>query len=111
MALSQNTSGTQTAVISTEHTLATITTSNVYQLVVDLSNMVNGDELELRIKVKALTGSTSRVVFFATYAHDVGADSEIVLSPPVPAPFEFIATLKQVAGTGRGFDWAIYEYE
>lgn len=110
MAVSENTGGSQTATINTEHTLATITAAGTYQLVVDISNLADGDELELRIKVKARSGSTSRVVFVGTYAHDPGSDGEVAISPPTPAPHEFVATLKQVAGTGRAFDWAIYEY-
>ena len=107
---SENIGGSQTATISTEHTLATITAAGTYQLIVDLSNLANGDELELRIKVKARSSSGSKVVFISHYAHDQGDDGALVLSPPVPAPQEFVATLKQVAGTGRSFEWAIYEY-
>lgn len=109
MAVSENTGGSQTAVIDTEHTLATITVAGTYQLMVEVTNMVNGDELELRIKVKGRSASTSREVFYALRANDQGNDL-VVLSPPVPAPFEFIATLEQTAGTGRAFIWSIYEY-
>ncbi len=109
MAISQNTSGTQSATVTTEHVLATITAAGTYQLVVDTSNMVLADVLELRIKVKVLTGSTSAEAFFAAYAQDQGVDV-VKYSPPIGAPFEFIATLKQTAGTSRNFDWAIYEY-
>ena len=110
MTVSENTGNTQTATISTEHTLATITTAGTYQLLVELTNMVDGDELELRIKVKGRSGSTSRVLFFQTYKHAQGADAIVAISPPVPAPFEFVATLKQTAGTGRNFVWSIYQY-
>ena len=110
MAVSENTGGNQTADSDTEHTLATITVAGVYQLGVDLSNMVEGDELELRIKVKLRSASSSKVAFFAAFAHDAGADGAIVYSPPIAAPFEIICTLKQVTGTGRSYDWSIYEY-
>ena len=107
MAVSENTGGSQTAIIDTEHTLATITAAGTYVLEVELTNLVDGDELELRIKVKGRSASTSRLVYIQSYVH---AQSRlVVLSVPVPAPFEFIATLKQVAGTGRVFIWSIYE--
>ena len=109
MAVSENTGGTQTATVTTEHTLATITAAGTYQLAVETTNMVAGDALELRIKVKARSASTSREVFYASYSGAQGND-QVKLSPPVPAPHEFIATLKQTTGTSRNFIWAIYEY-
>ena len=109
MAVSENTGGTQTATVTTEHTLATITAAGTYQLVVDTTNMVFGDTLELRVKVKARSASSSLEVFYASYSGAQGTDV-IKLSPPMPAPFEFIATLKQTVGTGRAFIWSIYEY-
>lgn len=110
MAISENTSGTQTATIDTEHTLATITTAGVFQLLVDVVNMVDGDELELRIDIKVLTGSTARTIFHATYAHEQGVDANVVISPPIPSVYSIAFTLLQDVGTGRSFDWAIYEY-
>lgn len=99
-------SGTQSASISTEHSLATVTAAGTYVLVVDLNNLANGDTVELRIKTKVLTGSTARLAYMTTY---VNAQSEPnVYSLPVPSPYSFEATLKQVAGSGRSFDWAIY---
>ncbi len=126
MAVSVNTSGSQTATIGTEHTLATITAAGTYQLGVNCVNMVGGtvndpDILELRIYVKLDTGDDSECVFSARF---VGAQGDgaapgssakgtvIKFSMPVGAPIEFVATLKQTApsGGGRVFDWAIYEY-
>ncbi len=51
MATSES-SGDQTAVVTTEHTLDTITDAGTYVLYVDTSNMVLIDELELRVKTK-----------------------------------------------------------
>ena len=110
MALTQKASGTQTAIIDTEHTLTTITDAGVYQLLVDVNAMVDGDELELRIDIKVLTGSTARTVFYATFAHDQGVDGNVIISPPIPSAFSIAFTLLQDAGTGRAFDWAVYEY-
>lgn len=106
MALSTVDSGTQTATISTEHTLSTQTTAAFYQLQVNLTNMVNGDIVELRLKMKVLTGDTAEEVYYTIYAHDQGS-CPIVVSPPVPSMFSIAATLKQTAGTGRNFPWAL----
>lgn len=112
MTLSVVASGTQTASIGTEHTLSAPSASNVYQLIVNLENMVNGDVIELRFKRKILSGSAAaQTVFFATYANAPGTDGELALSPPAPCPHGCAVTLKQTAGTGRDFDWSLEGYE
>jgi len=98
-------SGTQTAVISTEHTLSTLSTSKTFLLMADLAAMVNGDVTELRIKTKILSGGTTREIFSAVYSHIQGVP--IVMSIPVPSDQEFVATLKQTAGTGRAYPWKV----
>ena len=105
MAIAVVASGTQTATINTDHTLATSTTGKTYVLVVDTTNMANGDELTLRILTKPLTGSTEAVAYRAAYAH---VQSEPVkYSVPVPANWSCKAILNQTAGTGRAYDWAL----
>jgi hypothetical protein len=108
MTVSVKTSNAQTATISTEHTLATVTDPAVYQLAVDLSALVAGDVVELRVYGKARTGDTERVVYRSTYG-PVAPSAPLVLSPPIVSPHHLKATLKQIAGTGRSFPWAIYE--
>lgn len=103
---SEQAGGTQTATISTEHTLATVSTAGVYQLGVDLANLAAGDTVELRVKLKLRSGSTSRVAWFAQYTHGPGI-VPIVLSPPQATVVELVATLKQTTGTGRNFEWTI----
>lgn len=106
MAVTINTEGSQTATVTTEHTLATVTTVGTFVLVVDTANLANGDTLELRIKTKLTSGDTSQLAYFATY---VNAQTDLnKYSIPVPSPIEFVATLKQTVGTGRVFIWAIY---
>lgn len=105
MAVTVEGSGTQTAVISTEHTLITETEAKTLVLIVDTVNMVAGDELELRVKMKVLTGGTAALAYYAVFAN-AQADP-IKLSIPITAPFGCVATLKQTAGTGRNFDWSL----
>lgn len=103
----ENTGGTQSATVSTEHTLATITSGGTFVLAVDVSNLANGDELELRAVVKARSGSTAKTVYLAGFAHAQADD--VAFSVPVPAPHSVAFTLKQIAGTARSFEWAVYE--
>jgi hypothetical protein len=103
MAVTSVGSGTQLAVISTEHTLDTETTAAVYVLVVDLSNMAIGDSLTLRMKTKVASGKTSRLAFERIFSHEQIEPN--VYSSPVPIDTELVCTLTQTAGTGRNFDW------
>lgn len=100
-------SGSQTAVISTEHTLSTITDAGSYALYVDTANMVLGDELELRVKYKVTSAGTTREMQVAVYAHVQG--QPVKASIPVSSINECVFTLKQTAGTGRAFDWEIVQ--
>ncbi len=104
MATSES-SGSQTAVISTEHTLDTITTAGTYVLYVNTKNMVLIDELELRVKVKVKSTGTTEEFLVATYAHVQG--QPVKASIPAASINEVVFTLKQIAGTGRVFDWEI----
>jgi hypothetical protein len=111
MAIAVISSGTQAATVSTEHTLATSTTGKTYVLVVSLGTPVtgtafaNGDEIELRIYTKVLSGSTETLAYLAAYANLQSAP--VKYSVPVPANISCKATLKQTAGTGRSYDWAL----
>ncbi|MCK5431966.1 MAG: hypothetical protein KAJ03_04440 [Gammaproteobacteria bacterium] len=103
MALSSAANGTQVAVISSEHSLAIDTVAGVYILKVDVTNMVDGDELELRLKAKVLTGGSSIETIIGIY---VNAQTEdVVYSIPLSSVYSIEATLKQTAGTGRSYDW------
>ena len=104
MALAVVASGTKTA-DGSEQNLDTDTTSKTYVLVVDTGAMVLGDELELRLKTKVLSGGTSRVAYYAAFAH-VQAEPQ-KYSVPVPANQEIVATLEQTAGTNRDYPWAL----
>lgn len=97
--------GSQTAVISTEHTLATSTLGYSFVLVVDTVNMAMGDVVELRIYTKARTSGTERLAYLRYYANAQG--EPIKYSVPVPADVSCKATLTQTAGVGRVFEWSL----
>lgn len=107
MAVTAESSGTQTAVISTEHSLATPTSAGVRVLMVDTVNMQAGDTLELRIKVKTLSGGTIRVAYLGTFTGAQPTDDLIKVSVPIPSEVGATFTLKQTAGTGRDYDWKV----
>lgn len=100
-------SGSQTAVINTEHNLssATETEVGVFQLFVDTNALAAGDFVELRVKEKARSADTQREVFVATCAGPQG--SPLWVSPPLILMNGWAMTLKQTEGTGRAFPWSI----
>lgn len=105
MALSVIANGTQTATVSTEHTLNTDTTGKTYILAVDTGNMVLGDELVLKIYTKVISSGTERLAYVGNFQHNQSEPNKY--SVPVPANYSFKATLQQTAGTSRAFDWAV----
>ena len=100
-----DTSGTQTADGSEDVLVAAATTNATYVLKVDLTNMTNGDIVELRIYTKVLTGGTLDLVWKGTYAQ--APMILVAQSPFVPSDFSLKATLKQTAGTNRNYDWSL----
>ena len=105
MALTSSTSGSQTATLDTEHTLATITTAGTYVLTVDTAALVNGETLTLKIKTKIRSGDTSRLVYEGVFKHGQGAPNKV--SPAIPVIVDGVFTLTQSGGTGRAFPWNI----
>ncbi len=105
MPIAQTDSGTQAAVIGTEHSLVTKTDARTYVLVVDLLNMATADILELRVKIKVLAAGAARLYRLATYSH--AQIEPAFISLPIPAAHSVEFTLKQTGGIGRNFDWSV----
>jgi len=114
MAVTAQGSGTQTATVTTEHTLLDVAVAGVFSFHVDTINMVAGDVLQLRIYQIILTGGTRRVAYFTEYIDAQNADDLIKISVPVANELTDAAslrfTLKQSAGTSRNFPWKVLAY-
>lgn len=108
MASSQS-NGEQTATISTEHTLQTITAAGTYVLMVDTNNMALGDKLVLKAKVKVRSTGTTRLMQEAWFVHVQG--EPVKVSVPVASTNELVFTLEQTAGTGRAFPWEVVQLD
>lgn len=106
MAVSISTEGVQTATLTTEHTLATVTTPGTYVLFVDAANLANGETLTLRLKTKGTSGDTSQLAEESVFQH--AQNEKNLYSKPIPSPVEVVATLTQTGGTGRSYIWALY---
>ena len=105
MSWSVNSSGTLSATVGTPSTLATITSAGVYQLWVDLSNMVLGDLFQVWGTYK-IDGSNARRFWSGFYQH--AQVNTAILTPPVPVNANALAfVVEQFAGTSRNFPWQI----
>jgi hypothetical protein len=99
-------SGSQTATIGTEFTLATDTTNATYYFQVRCNNLALGDVLELRIYTMTLAAGTLEV----TWKTSVGPalpPTLVIASPPQPSDQSIRVTLKQISGVARSFDWKL----
>lgn len=104
MAITVKSSGTKTA-DGTEQTLLSTSDLGAYSLALDLNNMANGDRIRVRIKMKILSGGTSRNVYDTIYENAQG--QPIVYSPVIPATQGADFTLEQEAGTNRDYPWKV----
>jgi hypothetical protein len=114
MAVTAQGSGTQTATVTTEHTLLDVAIAGTFTLHVDTVNMVAADTLELRISQMVLTAGTRRVAYYAIYADAQPADDLIKISVPISNELTDAGalrfTLKQTTGTSRNFPWKVLRY-
>ncbi len=109
MALTSKASGSQTAVLATEHVLSTITAAGTYVFTVDAANLVNDETLTLRVKTKVRSVDTSRLLYEGTFKHTQGIPNK--QAPAVPVISEGVFTLEQNGGTGRAFPWNILQLD
>jgi len=107
---SQKTSGTQTTVIDTLHTLATVTDAGVYVIALDLNDMVAGDIIELDVLVKVLTGGTARK-YLPTAIYVAPLASPVVLSIPIPVLWSVIFKLQQTDGATSDIPWEVIQLD
>ena len=114
MAVTAQGSGTQSATVTTEHTLLDVAVAGTFTLHIDSVNMVAGDSLELRIYQIVLTGGTRRVAYFQSYFGAQSADDLVKISVPISNELtdsgSLRFTLKQATGTSRNFPWKVLKY-
>jgi hypothetical protein len=114
MAVTAQGTGTQTAVIGTEHTLLDVAIAGTFTFHVDTNAMASSDALELRIYQIVLTGGTRRVAYLQRYLDAQATDDLIKVSVPVSNELTDAGslrfTLKQTNGTGRAYPWKVLKY-
>jgi hypothetical protein len=98
-------SGTQTATLTTEHSLATPATLKTRVLAVDANALVAGETLTLRFKGAVLSAGTERLIREAVFTGPLAEPH--IQSMPVVMPQGGTITLTQTGGTGRAYPWAV----
>lgn len=109
MTASVKTSGSQTATLDTEHTLATVTDAGTYCLAVDLDALAGGsspDIMRIKLYGKARSSDTERLI--KTWSFWGVQSEKLWISPAFLSPHHMKWTLEQTDGTGRAFPWAVY---
>lgn len=98
-------STTEISMLSGTSTLQSNTSAGVYQLFVDTSNMVAGDEYNIKIKEKvANTGSTQLTIYSSALE---GKQSTPFVTPSLVLLNGWDATIQQVTGTARTIHWSV----
>ena len=100
--------GTQTATIATEHTLYNPTTNKWFSGYVDLTNMASGDTTEIRVYVLVKTAG-SYIIYSSDTFTGAQTTKPLYHIPSLPSDLGWKITLKQVSGTGRSYDWRVFE--
>lgn len=100
-------SGTQLAT-GAEDTLNSPMGSGSYVLVVDLTNLANGDAVILRAKRKVLVAGTVRTAMSSMHTNSQANNPQgpVVQLGPVSMPYGGTFTLQQVRGTNRNYEWS-----
>ena len=81
-----------------------ITADGVYQVFLDVSDMVAGDQLQIRVYEKVRSGDTQRVVYESVLS---GAQADIWVSPSLILLHGWDVTLDTLAGTSITVNWSI----
>lgn len=109
MAISEHASGTRTTGSPPEAGFTALgtsadTTDGVFQFFLDVSNLANGDTIELQLLEKVLSGGTARLVFEVTMSN--AQDEPVWASPALVLMHGWTLQLKQTAGSARDIYWS-----
>jgi hypothetical protein len=96
---------TQTATLSTVHTLIDSTDNRWFSGYIDLTNMAVGDVTKIIVSVKI---NSTLIQWFSKIFYGVQTNKLLFL-PTLPSTLEYKVTLQQTAGIGRAYDHVWYQ--
>jgi hypothetical protein len=85
--------------------LTPITVDGVYQVFIDLANMVAGDQYEIKVYEKVTSGGTQRLI--ETWIVTGAQSKPAFLIPSVILLHGWDVTMKRLAGADRTIGWSI----
>lgn len=95
---------TEVSLVSGTTTLQSITTPGVYQVFIDVSNMAAGDEYNIQIKDKVISGGAQQSIYSAVLD---GKQSAPFVTPTLILMNVWDVTMDLLAGTARSISWSI----
>ena len=101
----QTISTTEYSLTNNSTSIATVTTSAIISIWLEVVNLIAGDEFALVLREKPVSGGTQRSV---TIASLVGVQADpIFISAGYQVGVGWDVTLKRIAGADRAFSWTI----
>ena len=97
-------STTEYSLVNDSTSIAAITTDAVISIWIDAVNMAAGDEFEVALQEKVVTGGTQRRTILGSL---VGVQAAPWMLHSVQVGMGWDVTLKKLAGTDRAFTWTI----
>ena len=95
---------TEKSLTNNSTSIATQTTAGYYQVFIDAANVAAGDEFEVALLEKVISGGSQRRVVIGRF---LGGQPEIFISPAFLLGVGWDFSLKKIAGTDRAFDWSV----
>lgn len=108
--LTPNPASGNTTTDGTEQVLASSTsvTGGSFVFLIDTTNMVDGDAIELRV----FSNANSAAYMLAYFASFAGAQTDVLktsLVVPVESTGRYKVSLKRTAGTDRAYQWKVLQ--
>lgn len=107
MATQEASGSTTITTVGTEQTIATITTAKPFQVSIDITPLQAGEFLQIRLKKKVLSTSTSAAAFNGIVSWLDASVTPVIIIPGVLSISELDLTFNQLTGTARTFSWAV----
>lgn len=98
-------STTEYSLVGSSGTLTPQTTKGVYQCWLDLNAMALGDQFELKVYDKIISGATQRVAYDAIFTD--AQSQPLIIIPSLLLFWGWDFTLKKLTGTDRSIGWSI----
>lgn len=97
-------SNTEYSLVANSTSLTSSTDVGVYQVFIDTTTMLAGDEYEIDIKEKVVSGGAQKNIYTATLD---GAQSSPFVTPTLVLMLGWDVTMIRITGTSRSIAWSI----